>query len=169
MGTADWPYPVARPFDVYLMSRKRLDQQRVAGQPRYLPVGTRSDAIDAWWLRWEIGFVVTIAGLAGLPVALGIAILKYRLHEIDLIVNRALVYATLTAVLAGVFEITLVTVQHVLLVFTHVEDSRFAYFATAMVMASLFEPLKRRIDALVERWFYSGQPSAVSHQPKTKS
>ena len=112
-----------------------------------------SDAIDAWWLRWEIGFVVTIAGLAGLPVALGIAILKYRLHEIDLIVNRALVYATLTAVLAGIFEITLVTVQHVLLVFTHVEDSRFAYFATAMVMASLFEPLKRRIDAIVEGFF----------------
>jgi hypothetical protein len=112
-----------------------------------------SDAVNASWLRWEIGFVVTIAGLAGLPVALGIAILKYRLHEIDLIVNRALVYATLTAVLAGVFEITLVTVQHVVLVFTHVEDSRFAYFATAMVMASLFEPLKRRIDAIVEGFF----------------
>jgi hypothetical protein len=38
----------------------------------------------------------------------------------------------------------------VLLVFTHVEDSSLAYFATAMVMASLFEPLKRRIDAIVD-------------------
>jgi hypothetical protein len=112
-----------------------------------------SDAVDTWWLRWEVGFVVTVAGLAGLPVTLGIAILRYRLHDIDLIVNRALVYATLTAVLAGVFEITLVTVQHVLLAFTHVEDSSFAYFATAMVMASLFEPLKRRIDAIVEGFF----------------
>jgi hypothetical protein len=112
-----------------------------------------SDAVHAWWLRWEIGFVVTVAGLAGLPVALGIAILKYRLHEIDLIVNRALVYATLTAVLAGVFEITLVGMQHALLVFTHVEESQLAYFATAMVMAALFEPLKRRIDAVVEGFF----------------
>jgi hypothetical protein len=51
------------------------------------------------------------------------------------------------------FEITLVTVQHVLLAFTHVEDSRFAYFATAMVMATLFEPLKRRIDAILEGYF----------------
>jgi hypothetical protein len=112
-----------------------------------------SDAVDARWLRWDVGFVVTVAGLAGLPVALGIAIMRHRLHDIDLIVNRAVVYAILTAVLAGVFEITLVTVQHVLLAFTHVEDSGLAYFATAMVMASLFEPLKRRIDALVEGYF----------------
>jgi hypothetical protein len=112
-----------------------------------------SDALDAWWLRWEVGFVVTVAGLAGLPVALGIAILRYRLHDIDLIINQALVYATLTAVLAGVFEITLVTVQHVLLAFTHAEDSTLAYFATAMVIASLFDPLKRRIDGIVEGFF----------------
>ena len=112
-----------------------------------------SDAVDAWWLRWEVGFVVTVAGLAGLPVAIGIAVLKYRLHDIDIIVNRTLVYATLTAVLAGVFEITLVTLQHALLVLTHVEDSRLAYFGTALIMAALFEPLKRRIDAFVEGFF----------------
>jgi hypothetical protein len=111
-----------------------------------------SDIVDARWLRWDVGFVVTVAGLAGLPVALGIAILRHRLHDINLIVNRALVYAILTAVLAGVFEITLVSVQHVLLVFTHVEDSRLAYFATAMVMAAMFEPLKRRIDVFVESY-----------------
>ncbi|HEX5848530.1 MAG TPA: hypothetical protein VFY59_04985 [Rubrobacter sp.] len=109
-----------------------------------------SDAVDARWLRWDVGFVVTVTGLAGLPVALGIAILRYRLHDIDLIVNQALVYAALTAILAGVFEITLVIAQHVLLTFTHVEDSRLAYFATAMVMAAMFEPLKRRIDIFVE-------------------
>ena len=42
--------------------------------------------------------------------------------------------------------------QHVLLVLTHVEDSQLAYFATAMVMAAVFEPLKRRIDTFVERY-----------------
>jgi len=118
-----------------------------------------SDAVDARWLRWDVGFVVTVAGLAGLPVALGIAILRYRLHNIDLIVNRAVVYAILTAVLAGLFEITLVSVQHVLLAFTHVEDSGLAYFATAMVMAAMFEPLKRRIDALVEGYFLQDEES----------
>jgi len=113
-----------------------------------------ADALHLWWLHWEVGFVVTVAGLAGLPVALGVAVLKYRLHEIDIIINRTLVYGVLMAVLAGVFEVTLVTLQHVLLVLTHVEDSQLAYFGTALVMAALFEPLKRRIDAVVEGRFF---------------
>jgi hypothetical protein len=112
-----------------------------------------SEALDSRWLHWEVGFVATMIGLAGLPVALGIAILRYRLHDIDLIINRTLVYGILTAVLAGVFEVTVVALQHVMLVLTHVEDSQFAYFATAMVMAAIFEPLRRRIDAFVERRF----------------
>ena len=110
-----------------------------------------SDAVGARWLHRDVGFVATMVGLAGLPVALGIAIFKYRLHDIDLIINRTLVYGTLTAVMAGIFEVNVVALQDVLLVLTHEEDSRLAYFASAMVMAALFEPLKRRIDAFVER------------------
>ncbi|CAN5233738.1 hypothetical protein BH24ACT17_BH24ACT17_04240 [soil metagenome] len=110
-----------------------------------------ADVVDAWWLHWEVGFVATVVGLAGLPVALGIAILKYRLHDIELIINLTLVYGILTSVLAGVFEVMVVSLQHVLLVLTHEEDSQLAYFVTALVMAALFEPLKRRIDAFVER------------------
>jgi hypothetical protein len=113
-----------------------------------------SDAVGARWLHRDVGFAATMVGLAGLPVALGIAILRYRLHDIDLIINRTLVYGILTAVLAGVFEVSVVAMQEVLLVLTHVEDSQFAYFATAMVMAAMFEPLRRRIDALVEHRFF---------------
>jgi hypothetical protein len=113
-----------------------------------------SDALGAWWLRWEVGFVATVVGLAGLPVALGVAILKYRLHEIDLVINLTLVYGALTAILAGFFELNVVALQHVLLILTHEEDSQLAYFATALVMAALFEPLRRRIDAFVERRFF---------------
>ena len=113
-----------------------------------------SDAVDARWMHWDIGFVATVIGLAGLPVAMGVAIVEYRLHDIDLIISQTLVYGILTAAMAGIFEITLVTLQHVLLVLTHVGDSQFAYFATAMVMAALFESLKRRIDALVEGRFF---------------
>jgi hypothetical protein len=119
-----------------------------------------SDALGAWWLHWEVGFVATMVGLAGLPVALGVAVLRYRLHDIDLIINLALVYGILTAVLAGVFEVTVVALQHVLLVLVHVEDSQLAYFATALLMAALFEPLKRRIDAFVERRFFRRDPQA---------
>jgi hypothetical protein len=113
-----------------------------------------ADAVGVWWLRWEVGFVATMVGLVGLPVALGIAVLRYRLHDIDLIINRTLVYGILTAVLAGVFEVSVVALQEGLLVVTHVEDSRLAYFATAMLMAAMFDPLKRRIDAFVVRRFF---------------
>jgi hypothetical protein len=111
-----------------------------------------SDAVGAGWLHWDVGFVATMVGLAGLPVALGVAILRYRLHDIDIIIDRTIVYGTLTAIMAGIFEIGVVSLQEVLLVVAHVEDSRLAYFATSMVMAALFEPLKRRIDAFVERY-----------------
>ena len=89
-----------------------------------------------------------------IPVGLVVAMLRHHLFDVEVIVSITLVYGILTATLAGIFEITLVTVQHVLLVFTHVEDSRPAYFATAMVIASLFEPLKRRIDAIVDSLFF---------------
>jgi hypothetical protein len=100
---------------------------------------------------WPVGIALLSIGLVGTPVAVGIAISRHRLYDIDLIIDRTLVYGSLTAAMAGVYEITLVTAQHVLLALTHVEDSQLAYFATAMVMASVFEPLKRRIDAFVER------------------
>ena len=119
-----------------------------------------ADALGARWLHWEVGFVATMIGLAGLPMALGVAVLRYRLHDIDLIINMTLVYGLLTAVLAGIFEITLVAMQHLVLVLTHVEDSQLAYFATALVMAALFEPLKRRIDAFVERRFFRSSNQA---------
>jgi len=60
----------------------------------------------------------------------------------------------LTAVLAGLFELNVVALQHLALVLTHEENSQTAYFATALVMATMFEPLRRRIDAYVERRFF---------------
>jgi hypothetical protein len=114
-----------------------------------------SDALNALSLPWEgVGFVAMMVGLVGLPVALGVAILRYRLHDIDLIINLTLFYGLLTAVLAGFFELNVVALQHVALVLTHEEDSLAAYFATALVMAAMFEPLRRRIDAFVERRFF---------------
>ena len=82
------------------------------------------------------------------------AVLRYHLHDVDLIINLTLVYGLLTALLAGMFEVTVVALQHVLLVLAHVEDSQLAYFATALLMAALFEPLRRRLDAFVEHRFF---------------
>ena len=101
---------------------------------------------------WQVGIALLAIGLVGTPIAVGIAISRHRLYEIDLIIDRTLVYGSLTAAMAGIYEITLVSVQHVLLVLTHVEHSQLAYFATAMVMAAVFEPLRHRIDVFVERY-----------------
>jgi len=119
-----------------------------------------SGALGSWWLHWEVGFVATMVGLLGLPVALGVAVLRYRLHDVGLIINLTLVYGILTALLAGMFEVTVVALQHVLLLLAHAEDSQLAYFATALLMAALFEPLRRRIDALVEHRFFRGSRQA---------
>src|SRR5215204_6216653 len=108
------------------------------------------EATGVRW-TWHVGITLLAIGLVGTPIAVGIAISRHRLYEIDLIIDRTIVYGTLTAAMAGIYEITLVTAQHVLLALTHVEGSQLAYFATAMVMAAVFEPLKRRIDAFVER------------------
>ena len=113
-----------------------------------------SGALDSWWLHWEVGFVAMMIGVVGMPVALCVAVLRYRLHDIDLIISLTLFYGLLTAMLAGLFELNVVALQHLALVLTHEEDSQIAYFATALVMAALFEPLRRRIDAYVERRFF---------------
>ncbi len=104
-------------------------------------------SVPAFWL-----FAMPI------PIALTAAMLRHHLFEVEILINLTIVYGLLTAVLAGIFEVMVVSLQHVLLAFTGVEDSNLAYFLTALAMAAFFEPLKRRIDALVERWFYSGQP-----------
>ena len=121
-----------------------------------------SNALNVWWLHWEeVGFVTMLIGVVGLPVALGVAIMRYRLHDIDLIINLTLFYGLLTAVLAELFELNVVALQHLALILTHEEDSQTAYFATALVMAAMFEPLRRRIDAYVERRFFRSNNQAV--------
>src|SRR5215211_1532548 len=121
-----------------------------------------SNALNVWWLHWEeVGFLTMMIGVVGLAVALGVAIMRYRLHDIDLIINLTLFYGLLTAVLAGLFELNVVALQHLALVLTHEENSQTAYFATALVMATMFEPLRRRIDAYVERRFFRGNNQAV--------
>src|SRR5919107_1599616 len=61
-----------------------------------------SESVRVVWLEW-VSFMLVIASVVGLPVAVGIAILRYRLYNIDLLLNRTLVYGALTAVLAAVY------------------------------------------------------------------
>ena len=88
-----------------------------------------------------------------IPVSIGVAVLRYHLFDIDLIINRTLVYVTLTVILAAFYEGTIVALQHFFRVLTG-QESQVAVVASTLVIAAMFEPLRRRIQGLVDRSFY---------------
>jgi hypothetical protein len=106
---------------------------------------------SVWWLN-----LVTITALLSfvtIPIAVGIAVLKYRLYEIDLIINRALVYVSLTATLVAVYLGGVVLLQRLFVLLTG-QRSTLAVVASTLLIAALFNPLRKRIQALVDRRFY---------------
>jgi hypothetical protein len=88
------------------------------------------------------------AGFAVLPVCVGVAVLKYRLYEIDRIISRVISYAIITAVLAGVFAGLVLLASAVLPV-----KGPVAVAAATLVAAALFNPLRRRVQRAVDRRF----------------
>jgi hypothetical protein len=91
----------------------------------------------------------------GVPVAIGIAVLKYRLYDIDLIINRALVYGSLTVVLATVYFGGVTAAQALFQTFTGQEElPQLAVVASTLVIAALFNPLRRWAQAFIDRRFY---------------
>ncbi len=91
--------------------------------------------------------------LVGLPVAIGIAVLRYRLYEIDLFINRTLVYGPLTAMLVLFYLGGVVSLQAGLRSLTG-QESTLAVVASTLAIAALFSPLRRRVQAFVDRRFY---------------
>jgi len=85
-------------------------------------------------------------GIAGLPVAVSIAILRYRLYEIDLLINRTLVYGALTTSLVAVYVVSIVVLQGLLRALTG-QESQLAIVASTLMIAALFQPLRRRIQS----------------------
>src|ERR671910_3587083 len=89
--------------------------------------------------------------LSGLYAAIAIAILKHHLYDIDLVINRTLVYGALTAVIAGIFVIIDEVVQELFLIVTRQEESWLSVIVSALAISALFEPLKTRIQRFVDR------------------
>jgi|tagenome__1003787_1003787.scaffolds.fasta_scaffold20946561_2 hypothetical protein len=114
-----------------------------------------------------VGFVALIA----LPIAIGIAILRYRLYEIDRIVSRTIGWAIVSGVLAAVFVALVVTLQAVLAPVTR--ESTLAVAASTLVAFGLFQPLRRRVQRSVDRRFdrarYDGQRMADAFAERLRS
>ncbi|MFY9930917.1 MAG: hypothetical protein WAK82_23235 [Streptosporangiaceae bacterium] len=100
------------------------------------------------WLGTLIWSFLVGIPVAGVPVACAMAILKYRLYEIDRVISRTLAYATLTGLLVGVYAGLVLVATRVLSFHTQV-----AVAASTLAAAALFHPLRRRVQQLVDRRF----------------
>lgn len=96
--------------------------------------------------------LLTLPGLL-LPLTIGIAILRYRLWEIDIIINRALVYTTLTVLLTLIYFGLIISLQFLLSGLLN-QDSAIAIVASTLLIAALFQPLRKRIQAVIDRRFF---------------
>jgi hypothetical protein len=106
-------------------------------------------------LRWleQFSFVLSMVGLVGLPIAVGISIFRYRLYEIDVVINRTLVYGLLTLLLALMYFGGIVLLQRVFVLLSG-QQSTLAVVASTLLIAALFNPLRGRIQAFIDRAFY---------------
>ena len=96
-----------------------------------------------------------VATTPAIPVSVSIAILRCRLYDIDRIINRTLVYGALTVALALLYFTGVTSTQDVLQAFTGENDlPQIAVVASTLAIAALFDPLRRRIQAFIDRRFY---------------
>lgn len=127
------------------------------------------------WLAWAGAIVVVvapvtflsyffvqlafIAAVALLPLGVGIAILRYRLYEIDTVIGQTLVFAVLTALLAGLFAALQRVLQGVFVAATG-NESDAALVITTLILATTFAPLKKALERVVERRFKASRAAA---------
>jgi hypothetical protein len=112
-------------------------------------------AIDTpTWFEW-VGLAIFVAAGAGIPISMGIAILRYRLYDIDLIINRTLVYGSLSAMLAVVYFGSVAATQTIFRALAGQEQQpQLAIVLSTLVIAALFMPLRRSIQSFIDRRFY---------------
>ena len=111
------------------------------------------DGITVAWFPTDALWRQVLSSIAFymIPLAMAVAILRYRLYEIDRIINRALVYGVLTLVLAGGYLVSVLVLQSVLPV---AERSPLVVAASTLAIVALFRPLRTRVQSFIDRRFY---------------
>jgi hypothetical protein len=102
---------------------------------------------------------VSLVSFTAVPIAVGFAVLKYRLYDIDLLINRTLVYGSLSATLVVLYFGGIVVLQGVFVALTG-EKSTLAVVASTLLIAALFNPLRRGIQGFIDRRFYRNKYDA---------
>jgi hypothetical protein len=97
-------------------------------------------------LAWTLGFL-------SLPVSAGVAILKYRLYDIDIIINRTLVYGPLTMMLVAVYVGGVLVLGYAFRTLTG-SGSQLSIVASTLLIAALFNPMRRRVQGFIDHRFY---------------
>jgi hypothetical protein len=110
-----------------------------------------SGLISLW--SATISIVIISFALLGLPIFTGIAILRHRLYDIDIIINRTLVYAPLTVTLVAAYFWGIIVLQRVFVLLTG-QKYTLAVVASTLLIAAMFNPLRRRVQGIVDRRFY---------------
>jgi hypothetical protein len=114
---------------------------------------------ESWLILLEYAALVSFTAV---PIAVGFAVLKHRLYEIDLIINRALVYGSLTATLVVLYVARVAVTQAVFRTLTGLEQQpQLAIVVSTLVIAALFNPLRRRIQGFIDHRFYRRKYDAV--------
>ena len=109
--------------------------------------------------RRYAGRAIGALASATLPVAIGIAILRYRLYDIDILINRALVYGAVVAALVAMYFVAVVAIQALLRPFT--SGNELAVAGSTLLVVALFQPLRRRVQDAVDRRFYRSRYDAA--------
>jgi len=111
------------------------------------------------YLGGVLASLVAVVVMDLIPISVAIAVLRYRLYDIDLLINRTLVYGATTAVIGGAFFGGIVLLQTLLRPFT--TGSELSVAASTLVSFALFQPLRRRIQRAVDQRFYRSRYDAV--------